>query len=113
MWLSRAVAWVLCVSIALPSAVTGAEQPPLPQALPKTVAVAAFKNGLAFVVRQGEVQLQSGIGRITPIPNATLGTLWLAPGVARYRHAEGRPCEHPFVDHSHLLRASTPAEERR
>ena len=24
--------------------------------------------------------LQSGVGRITPIPNATLGTLWLAPG---------------------------------
>ena len=80
MWFSRLVAWVLCVSIALPSAVTGAERPPLPQPLPKTVAVAAFKNGLAFVVRQGEVQLQSGTGRITPIPNATLGTLWLAPG---------------------------------
>jgi len=68
--------------MALPSAVTGAEQPPLPQPLPKTVAVAAFKNGLAFVVRQGAVQLQSGTGRITPIPNATLGTLWLAPGEA-------------------------------
>jgi len=80
MWHSRAVAWILCVSIALPVTVTGAERPPLPQPLPKTVAVAAFKNGLAFVVRQGEVQLQSGTGRITPIPNATLGTLWLAPG---------------------------------
>jgi len=82
MWHCRAVAWILCVSIALPSAVAGAERQPLPQPLPKTVAVAAFKNGLAFVVRQGEVQLQSGTGRITPIPNATLGTLWLAPGEA-------------------------------
>jgi hypothetical protein len=71
------------------------EQPSLPQSLPKTVAVAAFKNGLAFVVRQGTVQLQSGAGRITPIPNATLGTLWLAPGepntildeVVAYRYA--------------------------
>ena len=54
--------------------------PDAPQALPKTVAVAAFKNGLAFVVRQGVIHLQSGVGRITPIPNATLGTLWLAPG---------------------------------
>jgi hypothetical protein len=82
MWLSRALAWTVCVSMALPSAVTGAEQPPLPQPLPKTVAVAAFKNGLAFLVRQGAVQLQSGTGTITPIPNATLGTLWLAPGEA-------------------------------
>ncbi len=82
MCLSRALAWTVCVSMALPSAVTGAEQPPLPQSLPKTVAVAAFKNGLAFLVRQGAVQLQSGTGTITPIPNATLGTLWLAPGEA-------------------------------
>ncbi|MBS1840835.1 MAG: hypothetical protein JSS69_13530 [Acidobacteria bacterium] len=82
MWLSRALSWTVCVSMVLPNAVPGAEQPPLPQSLPKTVAVAAFKNGLAFVVRQGAVQLQSGTGRITPIPNATLGTLWLAPGEA-------------------------------
>ncbi|HWZ96523.1 MAG TPA: hypothetical protein VN025_02055 [Candidatus Dormibacteraeota bacterium] len=81
MWLSRALAWIVCVSLALPSAIP-AEQVAPPQPLPKTVAVAAFKNGLAFVVRQGPVQLQSGTGRITPIPNATLGTLWLAPGEA-------------------------------
>ena len=80
MWLSRALAWVVCVSMAVPSLAIPAEQAPLPQPLPRTVAVAAFKNGLAFVVRQGNVQLQSGTGRITPIPNATLGTLWLAPG---------------------------------
>jgi hypothetical protein len=80
MWLSRALAWVVCVSLVLPNVISPAEQAPLPQPLPRTVAVAAFKNGLAFVVRQGTVQLQSGTGRITPIPNATLGTLWLAPG---------------------------------
>jgi hypothetical protein len=80
MWLSRAFAWLVCVSLAVPSVISPAEQAPLPQALPKTVAIAAFKNGLAFVVRQGTVQLRSGTGRITPIPNATLGTLWLAPG---------------------------------
>ena len=82
MWLSRALAWIVCVSLTVPSVVQAAEQQPLPQPLPKTVAVAAFKNGLAFVVRQGTIQLQSGVGRITPIPNATLGTLWLAPGEA-------------------------------
>jgi len=67
----------------------------VPQSLPKTVAVAAFKSGLAFVVRQGTVELQSGAGSVTPIPNAALGTLWLAPSerntmldeVVAYRYA--------------------------
>jgi hypothetical protein len=80
MWLSRALVWLVCASLLFPAAVFPAEAPEAPQALPKTVAVAAFKNGLAFVVRQGNVRLQSGVGRITPIPSATLGTLWLAPG---------------------------------
>ena len=66
--------------LALSTALFSSESPEAPQELPKTVAVAAFKNGLAFVVRQGMIHLQSGVGRITPIPNATLGTLWLAPG---------------------------------
>ena len=56
-----------------------------PSPLPKTVSVAAFKNGLAFVIRQGDVSLSGGTasdrtGRIAPIPQATLGTLWLSPG---------------------------------
>jgi hypothetical protein len=103
MWLSRAVVWFVCVSMAFPGGAASAEQPAVPQVLPKTVAVAAFKNGLAFVVRQGTVQLQSGVGRITPIPNATLGTLWLAPGEAntmldevvayRYNVAGERPLQ--------------------
>lgn len=80
MWLSRAIVWVICVTLLAPTVVGSAEPSGNPQPLPKTVAVAAFKNGLAFVVRQGTVQLQSGAGRISPIPNATLGTLWLAPG---------------------------------
>jgi hypothetical protein len=48
----------------------------------KTSAVAAFKNGLAFVVKQGDVRLEDGAGRITPIPNATLGSLWITPNDA-------------------------------
>lgn len=39
--------------------------------------------------------------------------VWLAPGEARYRHAEGRPCEHPLVDYTHLLRAQAGAEDTR
>lgn len=80
MWFSRVLVWVLCASLAVPSGTFSAEQQPYPEALPKTLAVAAFKNGLAFVVRQGTVQLRGGTGRIAPIPSATLGTLWMAPG---------------------------------
>src|SRR5215475_3870022 len=82
MLLSRVIVWTLCVSLVLPSAIISAERSETPQPLPKTVAVAAFKNGLAFVVRQGSLELRSGVGRVAPIPNATLGTLWLSPGEA-------------------------------
>jgi hypothetical protein len=71
---------LVCILLASSSSLFPSEPTDPPQDLPKTVAVAAFKNGLAFVVRQGMIHLQSGVGRITPIPNATLGTLWLAPG---------------------------------
>jgi len=53
MWLSRVVAWTICFSLVLPSVAVSGERAEAPQSLPKTVAVAAFKNGLAFVVRQG------------------------------------------------------------
>jgi hypothetical protein len=48
----------------------------------KTAAVAAFKNGLAFVVKQGDVRLDGGVGNLTSVPNATLGSLWIAPNDA-------------------------------
>ena len=35
----------------------------------------------------------------------------LAPGEARYRHAEGRPCEHAFEDYSRLARVAMPRLE--
>ena len=77
---SRVSVLAVCSVLAVSNSLFSSESQEAPQDLPKTVAVAAFKNGLAFVVRQGMIHLQSGIGRITPIPNATLGTLWLAPG---------------------------------
>jgi hypothetical protein len=48
----------------------------------KTTAVAAFKNGLAFVVKQGDARLEAGVGNIDSVPNATLGSLWIAPNDA-------------------------------
>ena len=53
-----------------------------PESELKTAAVAAFKNGLAFVVKQGDVRLEAGAGNLAPIPNATLGSLWIAPNDA-------------------------------
>ncbi len=44
-------------------------------------------------------------GRMVTVSSSSV---WLAPGEARYRHAEGRPCEHMFVDQSHLLREPVP-----
>jgi hypothetical protein len=70
----------MCLLLVPSVAPFAAETADAPSPLPKTVAVAAFKNGLAFVIRQGEVQFSSGTARIAPIPNATLGTLWLSPG---------------------------------
>jgi uncharacterized protein with NRDE domain len=45
------------------------------------------------------------------MPTVSSSCVWLAPGEARYRHAEGRPCEHPFLDHSNLLARDAPAAE--
>ena len=69
---------LLCLFLIPSVAPFAAETADSPSQLPKTVAVAAFKNGLAFMIRQGEVPLNAGTGRIAPIPNATLGTLWLS-----------------------------------
>jgi hypothetical protein len=41
-------------------------------------------------------------GRMVTVSSSSV---WLAAGEARYRHAEGRPCEQPFEDHSRLLSA--------
>jgi hypothetical protein len=48
----------------------------------KVQAVAAFKNGLGFFVRQGNVKVTAGQGKIPFVPLATLGTLWVAPNDA-------------------------------
>lgn len=74
---------VLCLScffLAASLAPFAAETADSPSPLPKTVAVAAFKDGLAFVLRQGAIPLSSGTGSVAPIPNATLGSLWLSSG---------------------------------
>lgn len=39
-----------------------------------------FKNGLAFVTRQGTVAFRDGEARVAPAPDALLGTLWVGAG---------------------------------
>ena len=48
-------------------------------------------------------------GRMVTVSSSSV---WLAAGEARYRHADGRPCEHPFEDRSSLLRAPAASSER-
>lgn len=69
-----AVILVVCAAAVISACAAETQQSDL-----KTVAVAAFKNGLAFVLRKGEVDLEDQTGIISPIPNATLGSLWIAP----------------------------------
>jgi len=76
MRISKILAIFLSFCLAAPLVVLP-EEPPDAQL--KTVAVAAFKNGLSFMIRQGDVRLENGMGRIFPIPEAALGTLWIAP----------------------------------
>ena len=51
----------------------------LPDVTLRTTSVAAFKNGLGFFMRQGTAHLANGQGRIPFVPEASLGSLWLAP----------------------------------
>jgi hypothetical protein len=74
----RSIMWSTCIGL-LSIATLAAHPGEAPDNELKTSAVAAFKNGLAFVIKQGDVRLENGAGKITPIPKATLGSLWLAP----------------------------------
>ena len=51
----------------------------LPDVTLRTTGVAAFKNGLGFFMRQGTAHLVNGQARIPFVPEASLGSLWLAP----------------------------------
>ena len=49
----------------------------LPVLNPKVKTVAAFKNGLAFVLKAGETPLDDGWARMDQLPPAALGSLWI------------------------------------
>src|SRR5258706_15593710 len=52
----------------------------LPLLNTKVKTVAAFKNGLGFVLRGGETPLSGGWARMEQIPPAALGTFWMGAG---------------------------------
>jgi hypothetical protein len=101
-----------CVLITPALALFANETADAPAPLPKTVAVAAFKNGLAFVLRQGEIPITAGTARLSPIPTATLGTLWIAPvnpdakidEIVAYRY--NTPIKRPIPSIGEILRAN-------
>lgn len=47
---------------------------------PRVTNIVIFKNGLAFVTREGNVAFTGGSARVTPVPDAMLGTFWVSAG---------------------------------
>lgn len=76
MKIPRRFALVACTCVVSSLAAHSGEAP---ETELKPTAVAVFKNGLAFVVKQGDAHLEAGIGNLSPVPEATLGSLWIAP----------------------------------
>jgi hypothetical protein len=76
----RKFAWILSFLwfAALCLAQDTSTSEPLPQTSLKTSSLAVFKNGLGFFVRQGSAKLAAGQGVIPMVPDAALGTLWVA-----------------------------------
>jgi hypothetical protein len=78
-WPKHSIACVL-LSFSLLSGTSAAQvAKDLPDVMLKTTSVAAFKNGLGFFMRQGTAHVANGQARIPFVPEASLGTLWLAP----------------------------------
>ena len=67
----------LVVSLFLLTGVAAAPQPQVD--LPVTEAI-VFKNGLAFMTREGTLAFRNDTARVAPAPDALLGTLWIAAG---------------------------------
>ena len=101
---------LLFCSLAFP-----ADQPKtkdLPEVPMKPIAVAAFKNGIAFFLKQGSGSLANGEGLILNVPHATLGSLWVAPTdpgsaleeLVAYQYPT--KMTHPAASLSEMLRAN-------
>src|SRR5688572_10497035 len=54
----------------------------------KPTHIAVFKNGLGFVTRSGEVQVQNGAAELEALPAAALGALWFSTENPAHRITE-------------------------
>ena len=68
---------IVATSLVAASAPAADQGEPLPVLKTRVKTVAAFKNGLSFVLRAGETPLKDGWARMDQLPPATLGTLWI------------------------------------
>jgi hypothetical protein len=64
----------IAVLLLVPLFAAAAEAPP---ETTRVTSAIVFKNGLAFIAREGTVSFAGGKGTISPIPDAFLGTLWI------------------------------------
>lgn len=69
---------VVLLSPMLAVVLCGAQSEPQPLAT-KPVSVSLFKNGLGYFERQAEISLTDGWAIMHDLPNATLGSFWVAP----------------------------------
>jgi hypothetical protein len=49
-----------------------------PRQTTRATGAIVFKNGLAFITREGNVSFANGVGTVSPVPDAYLGTLWVS-----------------------------------
>jgi hypothetical protein len=68
---------VIGLTIAARNAPAKAGTNDLPVLQPRVKTVAAFKNGLAFVLKAGDTPLKDGWVRMDQLPPASLGSLWI------------------------------------
>lgn len=109
--MKRLIAYLLLVCV-----YAGAPVSALPEARTKVRSLAAFKNGLGFVFRTGETQLQDGWAMIEPVPPAVLGTYWVGTTnpqarvtqVVSFNNQERRPAN--AVSFGELLAANVGKE---
>ena len=89
------------------------KEPPLPVLQTKTKTIAVFKNGLAFITRQGTSEFRDGWAVTENVPNASLGSVWIGAldkgvrldEVIGYHEETKRPIE--AISLEELLEANT------
>lgn len=67
---------IVC-SVAVSAAATAESNDELPVWTPKARTLSVFKNGLGFIIKDGQTELKDGWARTEQLPTAALGALWI------------------------------------